>query len=63
MERLHGAEEVSNEATATKKKRDFQSEIQNLSDNISWAQNWLKDYVRSLQEELEKDRDIDGVVH
>lgn len=63
MERLQVAEVNSNKAVAAKKKRDFRSEIQNLSDNISWAQDWLKGYVRSLQEELEKDRDIDGEVH
>lgn len=62
-ERLQVAEEISNRAAAAKKKREFQFEIQNLSENISWPQDWLKDYVRSLQEELEKDRDIDGVVH
>lgn len=63
MERLQVAEENSNKAAAAKKKREFRSEIQNLSDNISWAQDWLEAYVRSLQKELEKDRDIDGVVH
>ncbi len=62
-ERLQVAEEISNKAAAAKKKREFQSEIQNLSDNISRAKDWLKDYVRSLQEEVRKDRGIDGVVH
>jgi len=63
MDRLHFAEEVSNNATSAKKKREFESEIQNLSDNISWAQIWLKDYVTGLQEELGQDGNIKGVVY
>ena len=50
MKRLTGGSDATDKFSITKNMRDFESQIQNLSDNIGWAQQWLEGYLASIEE-------------